>query len=93
MNIHKNARLTLLGRERIALEVVRGQTPKAAARAAGVWPRTVRKWVARFKAEGVEGLKDRSSRPHHLYRPTPAAIVEKVEALRRRRFTGKPIAA
>ena len=70
-----------------------GQTPEAAARAAGVCPRTVRKWVARFEAEGVEGLKDRSSRPHRLYRPTPAAIVEQVEALRRQRWTGKQIAA
>jgi transposase InsO family protein len=49
--------------------------------------------VARFKAAGVEGLKDRSSRPHRLHRPTPIAIVERVEALRRRRWTGKQIAA
>jgi len=49
--------------------------------------------VARFKAEGVEGLKDRSSRPHRLRRPTPTAIVEQVEALRRQRWTGKQIAA
>jgi transposase InsO family protein len=53
----------------------------------------VRKWVARYKAEGIEGLRDRSSRPHRLYRPTPAAIIEKVEALRRQRWTGKQIAA
>ena len=93
MNIHKNARLTPLGRERIAIETLSGQTPEAAARAAGVCPRTVRKWVARYKAEGSEGLQDRSSRPHRLYRPTPVAIVEKVEALRRQRWTGKQIAA
>jgi transposase InsO family protein len=36
---------------------------------------------------------DRSSRPKRLYRPTPAAIVEQVEVLRRQRFTGKQIAA
>jgi transposase InsO family protein len=36
---------------------------------------------------------DRSSRPKRLYRPTPAAIVERVEVLRRQRFTGKQIAA
>jgi transposase InsO family protein len=93
MNIHKNARLTPLGRERIVMQVLSGQTPEAAAHAAGVCPRTVRKWVARFKAEGVEGLQDRSSRPHRLHRPTPPATVTKVEALRRQRFTGKQIAA
>jgi transposase len=92
MNIHKNARLTPLGRERIVKEVLSGQTPEAAARAAGVCPRTVRKWVARFKAEGIEGLKDRSSRPRRLHRPTPIAIVKRVEILRRQRWTGKQIA-
>lgn len=59
----------------------------------GVTVKTVGKWVARFKAEGSERLADRSSRPHRLYRPTPAAIVEQVEALRRQRWTGKQIAA
>ena len=93
MNIHKNARLTPLGRERIAKQVLSGQTPGAAAQAAGVCPRTVRKWVARYRSEGLAGLADRSSRPRRLYRPTPAVMVEKVEALRRQRWTGKQIAA
>jgi transposase InsO family protein len=93
MNIHKNARLTPLGRERIVLQVLGGRTLEAAGRAAGVCPRTVRKWVARYRSEGLAGLADRSSRPHRLYRPTPAAIVEKVETLRRQRWTGKQIAA
>jgi transposase InsO family protein len=55
--------------------------------------KTVGKWVARFRAEGVEGLGDRSSRPRRLHRPTSAVIVAKVEALRRQRWTGKQIAA
>ena len=93
MNIHKNARLTPLGRERIVMQVLSGQTPEATAHAAGVCPRTVRKWVARFKAEGIEGLRDRSSRPHRLHKPTPPAIVGQVEARRRQRWTGKQIAA
>ena len=71
MNIHKNARLTPLGREGIVKEVLSGLTPEAAARAAGVCPRTVRKWVKRYLADGPAGLHDRSSRPHRLYRPTP----------------------
>jgi transposase InsO family protein len=92
MNMHKNARMTPIGRERLVQAVVGGQTAEAAARAAGVCPRTVRKWLARFKAEGRAGLMDRSSRPNRLYRPTPAAIVEQVEALRRQRFVGQQIA-
>jgi transposase InsO family protein len=93
MNIHENARLTPFGRERLVQAMLGGQTPEAAARAAGVCPRTARKWLARFKAEGIEGLKDRSSRPHRLRQPTPPAVVIKVEALRRQRWTGKQIAA
>jgi transposase InsO family protein len=93
MNIHKNARLTPSGRERIVRQVASGQTPEAVAEAVGVCPRTVRKWVERYQREGLLGLHDRSSRPHRLYRPTPAVVVEQVEALRRQRWTGKQIAA
>jgi len=42
LNIHKNARLTPIGRARLVPEVASGQTPQAIARAAGVGPRTVR---------------------------------------------------
>ena len=83
MNMHKNARLTPLGREHLVRQVLSGQTLEAAARAAGVCPRTAGKWVARFRAEGIAGLKDRSSRPHRVRKPTPAALVERIEALRR----------
>ena len=93
MNVHKNARLTPRGRERIVQQIANGQTAKAVAEAAGVCPRTVRKWVDRYQREGVAGLRDRSSRPHRLYRPTPQVIIDSVERLRRRRYTGKRIAA
>src|ERR1051326_3359010 len=92
MNVHKNARLTPRGRERIVLQVESGQTPKAVAEAAGVFPRTVRKWVDRYRREGLAGLQDRSSRPHRLRQPTPATVVEEIERLRRQRWTGKQIA-
>jgi Asp-tRNA(Asn)/Glu-tRNA(Gln) amidotransferase A subunit family amidase len=58
MNVHKNARSTPLGREAIIRRVMGGQTPKAAAQAAGVCPRTVCKWMARFEAEGAAGLAE-----------------------------------
>src|ERR1700722_8612181 len=76
MNIHKNARLTPMGRERLVRQCASGQTAEAAARAAGVCPRTASKWLARFRSEGLAGLQDRSSRPHRLHRPTPAERVE-----------------
>src|SRR5215207_7284060 len=85
MNVHQNARLTPHSRaELVRRVVVEGQTPTAVAAAFGVTVKTVRKWVARFQTEGVNGLHDRSSRPHHLHRPTPAATVATIEALRRR---------
>jgi transposase InsO family protein len=92
MNVHKNARLTPRGRERIVRQVESGQTPKAVAEAAGVCPRTVRKWVDRYRREGVAGLQDRSSRPRRLRLLTPAATVAEIERLRRQRWTGKQIA-
>src|SRR6478735_329825 len=93
MNMHKNARLTPRGRERIVQQVESGQTPEAVAEAAGVCPRTVRKWVDRYRREGLLGLQDRSSRPHRLRQPTPQTVVEEIERLRRQRWTGKQIAA
>ena len=93
MDIHQNARLTPRGREHMVNMVLSGQTPKAVGEAVGVCPRTVKKWVERFKAEGLAGLQDRSSRPDRLRQPTPQAIVDRIETLRRQRLTGKAIAA
>jgi transposase InsO family protein len=94
MDVHKNARLTPMGREAMVRRIVeRRQTPEVVSEAVGVCPRTVRKWVKRFQAEGRAGLRDRSSRPHRLHRPTPDTVVERIEALRRQRWTGKQIAA
>jgi transposase-like protein len=76
MDIHKNARLTPHGRERLAKMVLSGQTPEAASEAAGVCPRTGRKWVNRFEQEGLAGLQDRSSRPHQLRQLTPPEVIE-----------------
>jgi leucine-zipper of insertion element IS481 len=94
MKMHKNARLTPIGRERLVRQVERWQAPETAARSAGVCVRTVGKWLARCLAESVAGLRDRrSSRPHRLHRPTASATVERIEAPRRQRFTGQRIDA
>ena len=61
------------------------------AAAAGVCPRTVRKWVARYLAEGPDGLADGSSRPHRQRRATPTHMVSPITALRRQRQTGVQI--
>jgi leucine-zipper of insertion element IS481 len=48
--------------------------------------------VARWRAEGESGLRDRSSRPHRLRRPTPAAVAGRLGDLRRQRWSSKAIA-
>ena len=94
MNIHKNARLTLVRRIEMVRSIVKErQTPAEAAVEAGVCRRTAGKWLARYLVEGELGLKDRSSRPKlspRSIKPQKAlAIVE----LRRRRLTQARIAA
>lgn len=88
MNVHKNARLTPRGREKLVEAVLIGRQPKAAvAKATGVSTHTVLKWVRRFLAEGTKGLSDRSSRPRRLARATVQAKVCRIERLRRKRLT------
>ena len=94
MDTHKNARLTPKGREAMVRAVVDGGLTKAAAaRQFHTTPKTVGKWVDRFQLRGVEGLCDRSSRPHSSPSQTPQAACTVVEDLRRQRCTGKQIAA
>ena len=93
MNIHKNARLTPLRREEMALSVIEGRLSKAqAARVNGVSAKIVSRWVARFKAEGREGMGDRSSRPRHSPSATDETVVVRIVELRRERLTGQHIA-
>jgi transposase InsO family protein len=94
MDIHKNARLTPKGREEMVRTFVDSRLSYAdAACKFNTTPKTVAKWVRRFRAEGVEGLRDRSSRPLSSDSQTPQATCDAIEVLRRQRHTGKQIAA
>jgi DNA-binding transcriptional regulator YiaG len=64
-----------------------------AARRFNTTAKTVAKWVGRFREHGVDGLRDRSSRPHSLPSQTPLATREAVEAMRRERRIQSHIAA
>jgi transposase InsO family protein len=71
MNIHKNARTTPQSRALLVQRVRQEHWPvSAVAMAFGVSERTVYKWLARYRAEGAAGLRDRRSvahrRPHAL---------------------------
>ena len=67
MDIHKNAPLTPKGRGAMVRIVIEGGLTKAAAaRQFNTTAKTVAKWVERFRTGGVDGLCDRSSKPHSL---------------------------
>jgi transposase len=86
MDIHKNARLTLIRREQLAQAVlVQKMTLQAAARSFHVCARTAAKWTHRYQKEGLAGLHDRSSRPHRSPRRTGEALgkLRKIDERRR----------
>jgi transposase InsO family protein len=93
MKMHANARLSLKGRE-LLIERVEdaGWSLGAAAEAAGISDRTARKWLARYRSEGHQGLLDRSSAPAVVANRTDERRVEVIAALRRLRMTGAEIA-
>src|SRR5690242_7618224 len=93
MKLHRNARLSVKGRELLVERVEdAGWSLTQAAEAAGVSDRTARKWLARYRAEGQEGLVDRSSAPGVVANRTDERRIEVIAALRRLRMTGPEIA-
>jgi len=93
MKLHANAALSLRQRERMAYRVVeQGWSLAQAAAAAEVSERTCSKWVGRYRAGGVEGLRDRSSAPRRVANRTDQQTVELLAALRRLRFTAPELA-
>ncbi|MFP5472247.1 MAG: IS481 family transposase [Gammaproteobacteria bacterium] len=91
MNSHKNARLTFEGRKLLVQRIaVQGLMP--AAEAAGISPRTARKWLQRFEQHGERGLLDRSSRPARTRSCLDAQLCERIEQLRRCRMPMRQIA-
>jgi transposase InsO family protein len=76
---HRNARLTFHGRLLLVRRVlVERRRPAHVAAEMGVSRTCVYTWVARFKAEGEDGLHDRSSRPDRSPNQTPAEIEGRV---------------
>jgi len=91
MNSHKNARTTFAGRK-LLIERIRTKGLIAAAEAAGISPRTARKWLKRFELQGEVGLLDRSSRPHTTRSTIDDVLLSRIEQLRRRRMPMRTIA-
>ena len=91
MNSHKNARLTIEGRK-LSIERIAVIGLTAAAEAAGVSPRTARKWLERFRLGGLDALADRSSRPSRLRSSLDEVVLCSIERLRRLRMPMRRIA-
>ena len=91
MKLHANARTCPRSRRLLVARIEQGWSAAAAAAAAGVSERTARKWLAPWRAEGGEGLLDRSSRPRRSPRSTGAERVAAIIALRRLRMTAAEI--
>lgn len=86
---HANAALTPKARLRLARLIVDdGWTAVTAAEMFMVSPVTARKWAARYRAEGVAGMQDRSSRPHSCPHKTSPSMVRKIVGLRWRQRLG-----
>ncbi|MET9307020.1 leucine zipper domain-containing protein, partial [Streptomyces cellulosae] len=72
---HRNAPLTETGRLRLARCVVDDGWPlRRAAERFQVSHTTAARGATRYRQLGVAGMNDRSSRPHHQPRRTPAEI-------------------
>ena len=92
MQLHANAALSLKRRVVMVREVVEQDRSIAEAAArAGVSPRTCRKWVRRYGADGELGLLDRSSAPRHVANRTAERRIAVIAALRRLRMTAPEI--
>lgn len=80
---HANAKLTLYGRRLIIERLEQGWTQAEVAAAMGVSRSTVAKYAKRFREEGDEGLRDRSSRATRLRHALGEDVVEAIVRLRR----------
>ena len=94
MDIHRVARRpTPEGRGADRAPSAKRQTPKAAAfRRRHARGPSANGWYSGTASTGLAGLEDRSSRPRRLHSLSTPMEVEKIDALRRQRLTGKQIA-
>ena len=80
---HANAQLTPAGRLRLArLIVEKNWTLRRAAERWNCSVSTAKRWADRYRAHGVDGMADRSSRPRTSPRRTPTRVERRVLGLR-----------
>jgi transposase InsO family protein len=92
MKLHANARTCPKSRRLLVDRVEGGWSVMEAAEAAGITDRTARRWLARWRTEGPQGLLDRSSAPRRIPHKTSPERVREIIRLRRLRWTAAQIA-
>lgn len=86
--MHRNARLTPAGRLLLCQRIEAGWPVAHAAHSMGISRDRAYVWWRRFRAEGVTGLQDRSSRPHSSPNRTTASVERRIVRLRRNNGLG-----
>ncbi|MBS0579266.1 MAG: IS481 family transposase [Proteobacteria bacterium] len=66
-----------------------GQHQLDVAQAMGISLTTLKKWLRRYRGEGVAGLQDRSSRPRRSPRRLDSTVATRIILLRHRRRSGR----
>jgi transposase InsO family protein len=79
---HRNARLTPVGRRIIIERVLSGRPVAHVAKEMGISRTCAHRWISRYRAQGWDGLQDRSSKPKSCPHATPANVVAEVLAQR-----------
>ena len=90
--MHKLARLTPTGRRLMVERLEAGEAAWTVAEGLGLSPTTVYRWWRRYRAEGVPGLADRSSRPRRSPRARPRWQRRQIRRLREQRWSSLRIA-
>src|SRR5215207_700008 len=81
--MHRKAKLTVFGRQLLVERIeIEGWPIAHAAAMSGVSRQTATKWVRRYRAEGPDGLEDRSSRPRRSPRSLAPEQVAAILAAR-----------
>jgi transposase InsO family protein len=93
MQLHPNAKTTPKARALLVQRIVgEGWRIASAAEAAGISRRTAYKWLARFRAGGFGGLRDRPHVAALIPHRTRPALVAAIRALRAKRWSTVTIA-
>jgi transposase InsO family protein len=86
--MHRNAPLTPEGRLRLCRRIEDGWPVAHAAASMGISRDRAYVWWRRYQAEGIAGLEDRSSRPHHSPTRLKRRLERRVVSLRVKRGLG-----